>query len=134
MRRRCGGIEEDNDNINSRSRLLSQSSSSTPKFFPFSLQKKLFISQSFLHRFHNPTIFLRISCDGDFLLPIVVGICKYKYTYKYVYVYTHTYTPRWSSVSCNILMYSLCAGEFAIEKLLDTNWGDQNEVTLLRMV
>ncbi|KAL5557470.1 hypothetical protein UlMin_039706 [Ulmus minor] len=27
----------------------------------------------FLQRFQNPTIFLKIYCDGDFLLPIVVG-------------------------------------------------------------
>ncbi|XP_020978517.1 bifunctional nuclease 2 isoform X2 [Arachis ipaensis] len=29
--------------------------------------------QSFLQRFQNPTIFLKISCDGDYILPIVVG-------------------------------------------------------------
>ncbi|MED6185485.1 hypothetical protein PIB30_057450 [Stylosanthes scabra] len=32
-----------------------------------------FIRQSFLQRFQNPTIFLKISCDGDYILPIVVG-------------------------------------------------------------
>ncbi|XP_030485934.2 bifunctional nuclease 2 [Cannabis sativa] len=53
--------------------------SSLPKKFPFSVQRKEFrpdfnlISQSFLNRFQNPTLFLKISCDGDFLLPIVVG-------------------------------------------------------------
>ncbi|XP_056169542.1 bifunctional nuclease 2 isoform X2 [Syzygium oleosum] len=31
------------------------------------------IDQGFLHRFQSPTIFLKIVCDGDFLLPIVVG-------------------------------------------------------------
>lgn len=32
------------------------------------------IDEGFLHRFQRPTIFLKIVCDGDFLLPIVVGI------------------------------------------------------------
>ncbi|XP_030523744.1 bifunctional nuclease 2 [Rhodamnia argentea] len=31
------------------------------------------VDQGFLHRFHSPTIFLKIVCDGSFLLPIVVG-------------------------------------------------------------
>lgn len=31
------------------------------------------VDQGFLHRFQSPTIFLKIVCDGDFLLPIVVG-------------------------------------------------------------
>ena len=55
------------------------------KLFPFSVQKKdsqtqslsradvNFVGQAFLQRFQYPTIFLKISCDGDFLLPIVVG-------------------------------------------------------------
>lgn len=47
---------------------------------PFSVQLKKprvnvdLIGESFLRRFQNPTIFLKISCDGDFLLPIIVGI------------------------------------------------------------
>jgi hypothetical protein len=32
------------------------------------------IRQGFLQRFQNPTIFLKISCDGDYVLPIVVGM------------------------------------------------------------
>lgn len=32
------------------------------------------VGQDFLRRFQSPTIFLKISCDGDFLLPIIVGI------------------------------------------------------------
>ncbi|XP_021649886.2 bifunctional nuclease 2 isoform X3 [Hevea brasiliensis] len=32
-----------------------------------------FIGHEFLGRFQNPTIFLKVSCDGDFLLPIIVG-------------------------------------------------------------
>ncbi|XP_038721479.1 bifunctional nuclease 2-like isoform X3 [Tripterygium wilfordii] len=31
------------------------------------------IEEDFLRRFQSPTIFLKISCDGDFLLPISVG-------------------------------------------------------------
>ncbi|KAI4327796.1 hypothetical protein L6164_020216 [Bauhinia variegata] len=31
------------------------------------------IRHGFLQRFQNPTIFLKISCDGDYILPIVVG-------------------------------------------------------------
>ncbi|XP_050228491.1 uncharacterized protein LOC126677758 isoform X2 [Mercurialis annua] len=32
-----------------------------------------FVGQKFLTRFQSPTIFLKVSCDGDFLLPIIVG-------------------------------------------------------------
>lgn len=32
------------------------------------------IGQAFLSRFPSPTIFLKIPCDGEFLLPIVVDI------------------------------------------------------------
>lgn len=35
------------------------------------------IGSGFLRRFENPTIFLKISCDGDFVLPIIVGIFSY---------------------------------------------------------
>ncbi|KAF5462932.1 hypothetical protein F2P56_018895 [Juglans regia] len=47
------------------------------------------IGEGLLHRFQSPTIFLKISCDGDFLLPIIVG-------------------------------------EFAIEKLIESQWEDNN--------
>lgn len=46
---------------------------------PFSIQQKdprfqrHSIQSGFLRRFENPTIFLKISCDGDFVLPIIVG-------------------------------------------------------------
>ncbi|KAI9109778.1 hypothetical protein K1719_019408 [Acacia pycnantha] len=46
---------------------------------PISLQAKNLrtdadiIRQAFFQRFQNPTIFLKISCDGDYVLPIVVG-------------------------------------------------------------
>ncbi|PKI74435.1 hypothetical protein CRG98_005199 [Punica granatum] len=49
------------------------------QFHPFSMQVKGpradsgLISQDFLRRFPNPTIFLKITCDGDFVLPIIVG-------------------------------------------------------------
>ncbi|XP_048230881.1 bifunctional nuclease 2 isoform X2 [Ricinus communis] len=32
-----------------------------------------FVGYEFLRRFQSPTIFLKVSCDGDFLLPIIVG-------------------------------------------------------------
>lgn len=32
------------------------------------------IGEDLFHNFQSPTIFLKISCDGDFLLPIIVGI------------------------------------------------------------
>ncbi|OAY60942.1 bifunctional nuclease isoform X1 [Manihot esculenta] len=32
-----------------------------------------FVGHEFLRRFQSPTIFLKVSCDGDFLLPIIVG-------------------------------------------------------------
>ncbi|KAL4186623.1 hypothetical protein AMTRI_Chr09g34840 [Amborella trichopoda] len=31
------------------------------------------VGHGFLSRFHSPTIFLKIACDGDILLPIIVG-------------------------------------------------------------
>lgn len=49
------------------------------RFSPFSTQVKdrknniSSIGLSILRRFRHPTIFLKISCEGDFLLPIVVG-------------------------------------------------------------
>lgn len=52
---------------------------SSNKLPPFSIHgrepraKSNFIGPGFLQRFQSPTIFLKISCDGDFLLPIVVG-------------------------------------------------------------
>lgn len=50
------------------------------QFLPFPLQAKEpkssinSIGHGFLRRFRNPTIFLKIACDGDVLLPIVVGM------------------------------------------------------------
>ena len=52
----------------------------TAQLLPFSAQAKEYIvdvssiGQAFLRRFQSPTIFLKISCDGDFLLPIIVGM------------------------------------------------------------
>ncbi|KAE8693460.1 hypothetical protein F3Y22_tig00110812pilonHSYRG00120 [Hibiscus syriacus] len=46
---------------------------SSRKQHPISRPKSTSIGQSFLSRFPSPTIFLKISCDGDFLLPIIVG-------------------------------------------------------------
>ncbi|KAM1261520.1 hypothetical protein ACFX14_026752 [Malus domestica] len=68
---------------------------SSGKMRPFSVrasrQHHFFdtLGRNFVQRFQSPTIFLKISCDGDFLLPIVVG-------------------------------------EFAIENLIDGQWGDEN--------
>ncbi|PON49957.1 Bifunctional nuclease domain containing protein [Parasponia andersonii] len=89
MRRR--GFEETEDNKTARRQ------APPAKLFAMSTHRREprgadvnFIAQGFLHRFQSPTIFLKVSCDGDFLLPIVVG-------------------------------------EFAIEKLVDANWGHGNE-------
>ncbi|KAH1224084.1 Bifunctional nuclease 2 [Glycine max] len=46
--------------------------SSTPSI-PLSRTDSSLLRHGFLQRFKNPTIFLRISCDGDYILPIVVG-------------------------------------------------------------
>uniref|UniRef100_A0A0R0LG61 BFN domain-containing protein n=1 Tax=Glycine max TaxID=3847 RepID=A0A0R0LG61_SOYBN len=46
--------------------------SSTPSI-PLSRTDNTLLRHGFLQRFKNPTIFLRISCDGDYILPIVVG-------------------------------------------------------------
>ncbi|KAK9010974.1 hypothetical protein V6N11_043836 [Hibiscus sabdariffa] len=62
---------------------------SSRRHHPMSRPKFTSIGESFLSRFPSPTIFLKISCDGDFLLPIIVG-------------------------------------EFAVEKLIASFWGDEN--------
>ncbi|XVF59854.1 hypothetical protein PTKIN_Ptkin07bG0308900 [Pterospermum kingtungense] len=62
---------------------------SSRRQFSVSKAKITSIGQHFLRRFPNPTIFLKISCDGDYLLPIIVG-------------------------------------EFAVEKLIASFWGDDN--------
>ncbi|XP_020217171.1 bifunctional nuclease 2 [Cajanus cajan] len=49
-----------------------QWNSSAPSI-PFSATDDTLLRHAFLQRFQNPTIFLRISCDGDYILPIVVG-------------------------------------------------------------
>ncbi|XWS42195.1 hypothetical protein CRYUN_Cryun17cG0147200 [Craigia yunnanensis] len=46
---------------------------SSRRQLPMSRAKITSIGQAFLSRFPSPTIFLKISCDGDFLLPIIVG-------------------------------------------------------------
>ncbi|KAF8043383.1 hypothetical protein BT93_A1656 [Corymbia citriodora subsp. variegata] len=53
--------------VDMRSQLSSQ-------LHPFAIKARgPSVDQGFLHRFQSPTIFLKIVCDGDFLLPIVVG-------------------------------------------------------------
>ncbi|XP_022741735.1 ankyrin repeat domain-containing protein, chloroplastic-like isoform X3 [Durio zibethinus] len=44
---------------------------STRSQLPISGAKISSIGQAFLSRFPSPTIFLKISCDGDFLLPVI---------------------------------------------------------------
>ena len=34
------------------------------------------LGHGILRRFQSPTIFLKIACDGDLLLPIIVGILR----------------------------------------------------------
>ncbi|KAI4331371.1 hypothetical protein MLD38_029562 [Melastoma candidum] len=47
---------------------------SSSRFYPFTFQaERPGIDQGMLSRFRNPTIFLKISFDGDYLLPITVG-------------------------------------------------------------
>ncbi|PPS04631.1 hypothetical protein GOBAR_AA16028 [Gossypium barbadense] len=58
--------------ITSFSKLLF-SSQDVKGVFPMSRAKITSIGQAFLSRFPSPTIFLKIPCDGEFLLPIVVG-------------------------------------------------------------
>ncbi|XP_011022231.1 PREDICTED: bifunctional nuclease 2 [Populus euphratica] len=48
--------------------------------FPFGLQERKearpntgLLGHGFLRGFQSPTIFLKVSCDGDFVLPIIVG-------------------------------------------------------------
>ncbi|XVE87492.1 hypothetical protein DITRI_Ditri18aG0121800 [Diplodiscus trichospermus] len=46
---------------------------SSRRQLPASSTKITSVGHAFLSRFPSPTIFLKISCDGDFLLPIIVG-------------------------------------------------------------
>ncbi|CAA7403535.1 unnamed protein product [Spirodela intermedia] len=52
---------------------------SSSQILPLSLQAKgskpgvRSIGHGFLRQFQNPTIFLKVACDGDLLLPIIVG-------------------------------------------------------------
>ncbi|KAI4325412.1 hypothetical protein MLD38_030815 [Melastoma candidum] len=47
---------------------------SSSQFYPFTFQaERTGIDQITLSRFRNPTIFLKIAFDGDYLLPITVG-------------------------------------------------------------
>lgn len=39
------------------------------------------IGLGFLRQFKHPTIFLKISCDGDYLLPVIVGMHVYSFFY-----------------------------------------------------
>ncbi|KAL0920769.1 hypothetical protein M5K25_009936 [Dendrobium thyrsiflorum] len=48
------------------------------KKYPFSSHRRIdfnvhSIGHDFLRRFQSPTVFLKIACDGDLLLPIIVG-------------------------------------------------------------
>ncbi|KAF2306312.1 hypothetical protein GH714_016394 [Hevea brasiliensis] len=68
-----------------------------------------FIGHEFLRRFQSPTIFLKVSCDGDFLLPIIVGMV--------------ISTCIIALLLANLILINFYlvfnVGEFAIEKLID---------------
>lgn len=96
---------------------------------PFSVQLKKprvnvdLIGESFLRRFQNPTIFLKISCDGDFLLPIIVGIYVWMKLKQICWcIFCHFW-----NISKN-KETSASAGEFSIEKLIDPQWEDKKGV------
>lgn len=63
---------------------------------PFSAQTKDLradvssIGQGFLRRFQSPTIFLKVSCDGDFLLPIIVGILMNFFSNQCVTIFSYS--------------------------------------------
>ncbi|XP_057492422.1 bifunctional nuclease 2-like [Actinidia eriantha] len=88
----------------------------TAPLLTFSAQAKEYIAdvssigQAFLRHFQGPTIFMKISCDGEFLLPII-------------------------NVQIKILFAS--AGEFTVEKLIDSSsedesWECPNQFQLVR--
>lgn len=64
------------------------------------------IGLGFLRQFTHPTIFLKISCDGDYLLPLIVGTFAPFSTFLFF------------SPSLPALLSSLSA-DSAVEKLLD---------------
>lgn len=78
-----------------------------------------FVGHEFLRRFQSPTIFLKVSCDGDFLLPIIVGM-----VISTRLVALLLGDPR-------LINFELVfdEGEFAIQKLIDNfRGGDDNGV------
>lgn len=100
--------------------------------FPFGLQERKearpntgLLGHGFLRGFQSPTIFLKVSCDGDFVLPIIVGIlesCRFIYFFLSLFI-----TNLDKFTSCQVLLFS-DTGEFAIEKLIDGIQGDDNAV------
>lgn len=65
------------------------------QLFPLSAQTKDLradvssIGQGFLHHFQSPTIFLKVSCDGDFLLPVIVGTMMNFFSNQWVTIFNY---------------------------------------------
>ena len=79
--------------------------------YPFGLQERKearantgLLGHGFLRRFHSPTIFLKVSCDGDFVLPIIVGILE-SYRFIDLLVFFYYYNIR---VRTNLLVVKFC--------------------------
>lgn len=86
-----------------------------------------FIGTGFLRRYQSPTIFLKISCDGDFVLPIIVGMdfhlsCLLPCLHK---LGTELYS---------LLLMHPTSGEYAVERLIDSLYEDQAGVLSYFMV
>lgn len=101
---------------------------SSGQLVPFSVRTKeprgdvTSIGPEFLRRFQSPTIFLKISCDGDFLLPIIVGtsinlfFLGYRaYLLPLCFCLLLLILGNMHMCECDS---SFIAGEFAVDKLL----------------
>lgn len=83
---------------------------------PFSVHEKKprvgvdLIGEDLFHNFQSPTIFLKISCDGDFLLPIVVGIrMNFKHNQHGV-LFCHCDCHFWTYLNRETLHICYCRG------------------------
>ena len=98
---------------------------SSGAFAPFYAQVKDFragvnaIGLGILRRFQNPTIFLKISCEGDFLLPVVVGTLSDHMQLLLLF----NLIVIWKHITMTFAYCKLChdAGEFAVENLIDSS-------------
>lgn len=90
-----------------------QANEPTPQVHP--------VGSDFLPRFGSPTIFLKISCDGYFVLPIIVGIISHSLVIAFSgWIFMQQCVTDFS--------YHSASGESAVEKLMESCQEDERGV------